>query len=99
MRQIPESAVSLNAFAGLFFALAAVASAVILLVTYSREQEDADIRIEHTRAVYRDSQQLLVSSAEADTNARNYIMTKNPKYLALYKLSKVSLKKEVHDLI
>jgi signal transduction histidine kinase len=99
MRQISESAVSLKDFAGLFFALAAVGSAVILLFTYSREQEDADMGIEHTRTVYRDSQQLLVSSAEADTNARNYIMTKNPKYLALYKLSKVSLQKEVRDLI
>jgi signal transduction histidine kinase len=99
MRPTSESAVSLKDFAGLFFALAAIASAAVMLFNVSWKQEDADERIDHTRMFYRESQELFVSSAQANTNVRNYIMTQNPRYLALYEQSKHSLLNQSHTLI
>jgi len=98
MRQIQESAVNLRDFAGLFFALAAIALAAILLFDFSQKQEDAHERIDHSRSVYIDSQHLLVSCEQANTSVRNWVMTKNNKYLERYQATKLSLEKETAAL-
>jgi CHASE3 domain sensor protein len=49
--------------------------------------------------VSRNSQQLLLSTARADTSMRNFLITKDPKYVVLYNLTKNSLKKETVDLV
>ncbi len=99
MRQNQESAVSSRDFAGLFITLAAIALAAILLFDYSSKQEAAHERIDHSRAVYTDSQNLLVGCEQANTSVRNYVMTKNSKYLNRYQASKRALIQETAALI
>ncbi|MBS2005422.1 MAG: CHASE3 domain-containing protein [Cyanobacteria bacterium SZAS TMP-1] len=99
MPKSTNSAVSLRDFAGLFLALTAIATVAILLFSLLGSQEDADLGIGHSRALYRDSQALLISSAEANTNIRNYIMTRDPRYLDLYKRSRTDLQKETDTLL
>jgi signal transduction histidine kinase len=99
MRPIQESAVSLKDFAGLFIALAAVALAAIMLFDVTSRQEDADERISHSRAVYNDSQQLLLDCERLNNTVQSYVLTKQVKFLPRYKASKAAMERNLAALV
>ena len=91
MTHSTENAISLKDFAGLFFALLAMASIVLLLWRFSAMQEDTNAHIDHIQEVFRYTQGILISGAETDKNSRSYVLTNEPTYLALYQKSRANL--------
>lgn len=91
MTQKLETAVSPGDFTGLMVALAAIASAAVLLFNFSYQQDEASQLVEHTKEVYSDSQKLIICAARADNNLRNYLMTGRALYLQQYEGSRAEL--------
>jgi signal transduction histidine kinase len=93
-----ERAVSVKDFAGLFFALLAVASITLVLLELSASKEDTSAHIDHIQEVYRYSQGVLLAGAEADKDTRSYALTGDSKYLSLYRDSKQALREQAETL-
>jgi signal transduction histidine kinase len=87
-------AITVNDFASLFVALLAVAGSALLLLTISNREEDAFVNVSHTRDVYRNSQQMLISVARADMSVRSFLLTKESKYLSAYNEARSALLSE-----
>ena len=87
-------AITANDFASLFVALVAVAGAAVLLLTISDKEEDAFALVNHTRDVFRNSQQMIISVAQADMSVRNFLLTNNPKYMTEYRRVRARLMQE-----
>ncbi|MBU6453450.1 MAG: hypothetical protein KGS72_16840 [Cyanobacteria bacterium REEB67] len=98
MKSQAARAVSLKDFAGFFFALLAMASICLLLFRFAAIQEDTNAHIDHIQEVYGYSQGVLLGGAETDKNTRSYALTGDPKYLAMYKMSKDKLQEQAKYL-
>jgi signal transduction histidine kinase len=91
MTKKQETAVSPGDFTGLMVALAAIASAAVLLFNFSYQQDEASQLVDHTKEVYSYSQKLIICAARADNNLRNYLMTGRALYLQQYEGSRAEL--------
>ncbi len=55
--------------------------------------------VSHTRELFHNSQELLLTGAKADMSAKNYLLTHDSKYLLQYKENKTALRKMLESLI
>jgi len=98
MSRPKHSAISPGDFTGLLVALAAIASAALMLLNFSYQQEDAFRLVAHTQEVSGYSQRLIVSAAQADNNLRNYLMTGQARYREMFALSEADLRLNMRTL-
>jgi signal transduction histidine kinase len=91
--------VTVRDFAPLFVALLSVTLAAAFLLNFSYKEEGAFMLVSHTREVFHDSQELLLTGAKADMSARNYLLTHERKYLLQYNANKSALHTRLESLI
>ena len=91
--------VTVRDFAPLFVALLAVTLAAAFLLNFSYKEESAFMMVSHTREVFHDSQDLLLTGARADMSAKNYLLTNGRKYLLQYNVNKSALRATLEALI
>jgi len=91
--------VTVSDFAPLIVALFAVTLAAAFLLNFSYKEESAFSMVSHTREVFRDSQNLLLTGAKVDMSARNYLLIHDRKYLLRYNANKSALHNELETLV
>ena len=91
--------VTVRDFAPLFAALLSVTLAAAFLLNFSYKEESAFMMVSHTREIFHNSQDLLLTGAKADMSAKNYLLTHDRKYLLQYNVNKSALQAMLESLI